>query len=207
MAQMATSEQFALEQMEPRWRRLGYQVMRNPKPDQLPSFLRGVTPDAIALGRSPQLVIEVLRARSAAADEKIRQLTELLKGQNAWRLEVVYLSSEGEPLETVTRQEIRGALENARELSDRDTRISLLLAWASLEAIGRHLEPELAARSLSAGSLVDLLISTGHLPQDEGGLLRKAGEKRNAIAHGQLNVEPDTKDVRHVIEIAERLAA
>jgi hypothetical protein len=82
-----------------------------------------------------------------------------------------------------------------------------LLAWASLEAVGRQLEPELATRSLSAGSLVDLLISMGHLPQDEGAPLRKVGDVRNAIAHGQLSLEPDSKDVRHLIEVAERLAA
>jgi uncharacterized protein YutE (UPF0331/DUF86 family) len=193
--------------MEPRWRKLGYVLEINPKPEQLPTFLRGIRPDAIALGPKPNLVIEVLRARGPTSDIKVRQLKSLLEGQDAWQLEVIYSTSEGELVEPATKQEIRSTLENARQLSVQDTRAGLLLAWASLEAIGRQLEPDLATGSLSPRSLVDLLISTGHLPQGDGAFLRKTGDVRNAIAHGQLSLEPDSNDVRELIEVAERLAA
>ena len=205
MVYAATSEGDALDLMEPRWRKLGYTLIREPKGEQLPSFLRGFAPDAIAMGPEPALVIEVLHRQSPSAETKVRQLRDLLDDQEGWRLEVVFVSPDGAPLESVTFQEIRAALAEARSLSERDTRAGLLMAWATLEAIGRQLEPGLAMRSLSTGSLIDLLISTGHAPQVEGALLRRMGDLRNVIAHGQINLEPEPSDVRRLIELAEEI--
>ena len=202
-----TAERDAIERMEPRWRRLGYTVVRHPRPEQLPAFMEGFRPDAIATGAKPNLVIEVKRQRAAEKDARLQPLRALLNGRDDWRLEVVYLAAEDAQPEPQSREEIRSTLESARALSAIDRRAGILLAWAALEAAGRELEPELADRSLSSASLVDLLVSTGHVPQDEGSKLRKAAETRNALAHGQLDLEPDQDDLDLLIEIGARLAA
>jgi hypothetical protein len=200
-------ERAALDAIARLYAKNGYQVIQEPSPEQLPAFLRGFRPDAIAIGRTPALVIQVLRAHSAAADTRVRQLQSLFADQPDWRLEVVYASSEGEPIEPATSDDIRDALGEARRLADAEPRAGLLLAWATLEAIGRKLEPRLAARGLSPRSLVDVLVSTGHMPQVEGGMLRRLGDARNAVAHGQLNLAPEAADVRRLVELGERLVA
>jgi hypothetical protein len=41
MVSALVNERTALDQLGPRWRRLGYTLVREPWPDQLPDFLRG----------------------------------------------------------------------------------------------------------------------------------------------------------------------
>ena len=199
------SERAVLDELEPRWRKLGYTLVREPSRDQLPAFLRGFRPDAIAIGATPSLVIEVLQTRGGSAETKVRQLRSLFKGHEDWRLEVVYVSPNGAPLQAVTSEDIRAALRQVRLLTKREPRAGLLMAWATLEAIGRVLEPNLASRSLSPRSLVDLLISNGHLPQSESAKLRRLADTRNALAHGQINKSPSPADVHHLIEVGEGL--
>lgn len=207
MISVAHIESAALDELEPRWRQQGYTLVRAPSAEQLPGFLRDFRPDAIAIGVKPSLAIEVLRSRGRSADTKVRQLQSLFKGRDDWRLEVVYVSPDGAPLQSVTRSEIESVLHQVRLLVQREPRAALLLAWAALEAVARTLQPELASRSLSPSSLTDLLISHGHLPQTESGKLRRLGEIRNLLAHGQINEEPSVEDVCYLIDRAESLLA
>jgi hypothetical protein len=202
-----TAERDAIERMEPRWRRLGYTVVRDPGPDQLPAFLQGFQLDAIATGAHPNLAIEVKRSRAANVEAQLRPLRALLEGREDWRLEVIYSAPEETQPEPQSREEIRSTLDAARSLSAIDSRAGLLLAWAALEAAARDLEPELADRSLSTASLIDLLVSTGHVLQEEGANLRRAAQTRNAVAHGQLDLEPDRGDLDLLMDIGTRLAA
>ena len=205
MAFTELAERVVLDELEPRWRKLGYTIIREPSADDLPDFLKGTKPDAIAVGREPSLFIDVLPRRSSSSETKVAQIQGLFVGRDDWRLEVIYAASEGTPLGPVTSDDIRTALNQARQLAESEPRAGLIMAWATLEAIARLLEPELASRSLSSGSLVDLLISNGHLPQSEGARLRQLGEQRSHITHGQINVMPDTSDIRSLIELEERL--
>lgn len=207
MISAAHSESAALDELEPRWRQQGYTLVREPSAEQLPGFLRDFQPDAIAIGVKPSLAIEVLRSRGRSADTKVRQLQSLFKGRDDWRLEVVYVSPDGVPLQSVTRKDIESALRQVRHLVQREPRAALLLAWAALEAVARTLQPELASRSLPPNSLVDLLISHGHLPQTESGRLRRLGEIRNLLAHGQINEASSVEDVCYLVDTAERLLA
>ena len=72
-------------------------------------------------------------------------------------------------------------------LMQREPGAALLMAWATLEAAGRFLEPGLASRGLSPRSLVDLLVSNGHVLQPEGAELRRLGDQRNALARGYID--------------------
>ena len=205
MLSVALAEWTVLEALEPRLRQQGYTVIREPSPEQRPSFLKDIQPDAIAIGRKPFLVIQVLPRRSGSADTKVAQLQGLFEGQDDWRLEVVYAAPDGTPLEAVTSEDIRAALDQARRLADTEPKAGLLVAWATLEAIARILEPTLASRSLSSGSLVDLLIANGHVPQSEGARLRRLGDLRNKVTHGQINVTPLVDDVRYLTRTGDGL--
>lgn len=205
MGALSMRERAALDEIEPRLRKRGYTLVREPSADQLPGFLEGFRPDAIAVGTVPSLLIEVLRSRGGPSATKVRQISSLLSGRDDWQLEVLYLSSEGAPLTAVPLAEAKAALQQARRLADSEPRAGLLLGWATLEAIARTLEPELASRSLSPGSLVDLLVSNGHLSQSDGAALGKLAETRNALAHGQIDCPITAAQVEHLIKLAEGL--
>jgi hypothetical protein len=180
-------------------------LIREPSPEQLPAFLKGFRPDAIAIGATPRLVIEIVQAQGGATETKVRQLQSLFQDDTDWQLEVVYVSQDGVPLKAVTVEDIGDALRQVRAMAAREPRAALLLAWATLEAIGRILEPELASRGLSPRSLVELLVSNGHLPQAETTKLRRLGDARNALAHGQINSLPTAPDIAYLVTIAEKL--
>jgi hypothetical protein len=207
MISASLGERAVLDELEPSWRKRGYTLIRQPSQDQLPGFLKGFRPDAIAVGAKPGLVIEVVQTQSGSSETKIRQLRGLFKDNSDWRLEVVYLSQDGVPLKTVTSDDIQETLEKVRLVAESEPRAALLMSWATLEAIARKLEPELASRSLSPRSLVDVLVSNGHLPQSETAKLRRLGDARNALAHGQINNSPKSADIQYLIDLAEELVA
>ncbi|HMK88904.1 MAG TPA: hypothetical protein VK446_04625 [Methylocystis sp.] len=198
-------QRIALDALEPRWRRQGYTVVREPEPSQLPAFFKGFRPDAIAIGKTPQLVIEVLPRYKASVEERTRQLESLFAGREDWRLEFVYAPRESPPPDVVSRERVRGALDAAHAVAESDARAALLLAWAALEAAARVQEPALAADALTPGSLIDVLVSMGHATQDEGEQLRVLGEQRDALAHGSLDVTPAPTEVAWLIGTAKRV--
>jgi REase_AHJR-like protein len=198
-------ERYALEVFEPIWREKGYTVVREPHPHQLPQFLQGFKPDAIALGVEPSLVIEVVSGQGPVKESMLRRLKSALDGHDGWRLEVIYVGSEGAPIKPASLDSVRQALSRARSLAEGDPEAALLLAWAGIEAIGRMLHPELAEYSLGALALVDLLVGYGHLSQEEGSALRAVGAKRNRIAHGELESPPEVEDVDALSAIAGQL--
>lgn len=77
-------ERVALDEVESRRRKRGYTLVREPTPDQLPEFLRGSRPDAIAVGAQPSLVIEILPGRGRTSQAKVRQLSHLVEGRDDW---------------------------------------------------------------------------------------------------------------------------
>jgi hypothetical protein len=198
-------ERYALDIFEPIWRRKGYTVVREPSPQQLPNFLQGFRPDAIATGAAPSLVIEVAAGQGAAKENRLLRLKSALDGQKDWRLEIVYVGSEGAPIKPASLAATEAALKRARTLAAEDPEAALLLAWAAVEAVGRLLEPSLTEFSLGALAVVDLLVGYGHLSQEDGVALRGRALQRNRVAHGELGIAPPMADVLALVDIAERL--
>jgi hypothetical protein len=198
-------DRYALDMFEPIWRGKGYTLVREPSQQQLPQFLKGFRPDAIATGAEPSLVIEVASGQGPAKANRVHRLKSALDGQEGWRLEVVYVGSEGTPIKPASLEATDAALQRAAALAPSDPEAALLLAWAAIEAVGRLLEPGLTEFSLGALALVDLLVGYGHLTQEDGVRLRALALKRNRIAHGELEVSPTGEDITALREMAERL--
>ena len=198
-------EKFALDAMEPVWTSQGYTVVRNPPSQQLPDFFGSFSPDAIAIGKEPNLVIEVLNPESTASTAKLKQLESLFTERKDWKIEIVYFGSDQVSVDSASSREIKGALDAAEELSGIEPRAALLLAWASLEAIGRRLDAEGTVQALSPRRLIDLLVSLGFASQMEGEELRNFADMRNKIAHGQLNVMPSRQQVLELVGLAKSI--
>jgi hypothetical protein len=198
-------DRYALDMFEPIWRRKGYTLVREPSPQQLPPFLQGFRPDAIATGAAPSLVIEIASGQGPAKASRLHRLHSALDGHQDWRLEVVYVGSEGAPIKPASVEATGAALAQAKTLATAEPKAALLLAWAAIEAAGRALEPSLSEFSLGALALVDLLVGYGHVSQEDGVALRRLALQRNAIAHGALDVSPSVDDIATLAEIGERL--
>ena len=197
----------ALDRQEPRFRERGYTLVREPSPSQLPGFLSQTHPDAIAVGAVPSLVVEVLHLQGDDAEARLDRLRKLLQGRGDWRLEIVYAPRSSPPLHPVAPRAIAQALLQSGRLAGDEPRASLLLAWSALEAAARNLETRLAAEGLPPRTLVDLLVSNGHVPQSDATALLRLGDLRNAIAHGQIDTAPAAADLHFLIGQAERLIA
>ena len=200
-------ERYALDVFEPIWKKKGYTVIREPAPDQLPIFLKGLRPDAIATGATPSLVIEIAAGRGENKSTQILRLKSALETQSDWRLEVVFVGSEGEPAKPASPAAIDAALRRAQELAGREPGAALLLAWAAFESLGRLIEPRLGEFTLGAMALVDLLVGNGHISQQDGQILRTLAATRNKLAHGELEAALTADDVRTLVDLAERLLA
>ncbi len=205
MTSLGRRERAALDRYEPRWVARGYTVVRSPRPEQLPGFLGDHQPDAIAIGKEPGLIIEVVGTRSRADQGRAQRLHGVLKNRNDWRLEILYAPAAGPLLRSVTAHEIRQTADRLRNPADADQRGSLLVGWAALEATTRILEPDQASEALSSGSLVELLVGMGYLEQGKLADLWRLGEMRDAIVHGQIDLEPGPEDIRRLLDLVDEV--
>lgn len=205
MTSVEESERAVLDQHEPRLVAEGYRVIRHPRREDVPQFLGHFLPDALAVGRQPNLVLEVIRKGSPNAEEKVRRLKTLLGERPDWRLEILYSGEAEGGLPPTTTQAISELLISAKHICTQEPRAALLLTWAALEALARRLEPQRTARPQSPGRIIELLAGAGYIAPSEAESLRAAANLRNRFVHGDLSVHPAMIDVRGLIAVAEDL--
>src|SRR5690606_18244153 len=131
-------ERNALDDYLPRLGAQGYRVVRRPTKSDLPAFLADYEADAVAIGPKGNIVVEVVTKGSPTAQAKIRRLREMLADHPDWRLEVVSGGQGERQVPIASMSAIDRPVDALNKLTD--PRASILLAWASLEAIARHLE-------------------------------------------------------------------
>jgi uncharacterized protein YutE (UPF0331/DUF86 family) len=205
MSEQHRAEDAILERYEPNWIAQGYKVVRPRSVGDLPAFLKDYVPDALLLGRTPQVVVEVTSKGSPHAQKKIAKLKSLLQGHADWRLEVLFVGEEPEQLPLVSAKAVQHSLESIRAILSAEPKSALLLFWATLEAIARRLEPAKSMRPQSPGRVVELLAGAGHVTPGEAGQLRRAVQWRNRLIHGDLDLAVTSGQVAEVVEIAESL--
>lgn len=203
----STLEQEALDELERRLADQGYVLHREPHGELVPEFLGAFEPDAIATGKTPSLLIEVITQRGAGEVEaaKVKQLQQLLVGHPDWKLEVVYTAPSA-PLPAMASVEaIRHRFSDVRRLADTDRPAALVLAWSLLEAVARRVLPERATRALTPATTVELLTSLGYIVQSEADSLRVAARARNLIVHGDVGQDAPRGQLDTVLDIIDAL--
>lgn len=197
------AESTALNRLEPLLAAKGYRMIRSPGDRDLPPFLVGRRPDAIAVGRKPCLLIEVFGKDSPAALERTRDLRSLLKGQEDWDLKVYYFSSMEPAVEPVSEAAAADATAAARSVAETEPRAALLFAWSILEAAARVRMDAANHRPLNPHVLVNLLVGEGYVDQDTGAELFRLAKVRSQVAHGQIDIVPHAEDARLLLAVAE----
>ncbi len=182
------TEAEVLQQLLPELAAQGYEVYVNPGRRLLPSFLGGYEPDAVALRTDKNLAIEVTR-QSADTFKKLERITALFEGQPKWELRIVWLEpvSSQRDLEVQPSAVIAKRIAEVQELLDKgSSEGSLLLAWATFEALARAILPDKFQRPQTPGRLVEILAKEGYITPSEADFLRVLAEKRDKLIHGEL---------------------
>jgi len=96
-----------------KYRRLGYEVIRNPSSDALPGFMQGITPDMIARSDADNVVIEVKESKSLKGANELVSIADKVSDQSGWRFELVVLGDDeierAKNSEAATQQILRKA--------------------------------------------------------------------------------------------------
>jgi REase_AHJR-like protein len=187
-----------LENIVPQLEAEGYEVYSHPSANLLPSFMQSYRPDAIALREDKKLAIEVVR-KGSSTEGRLDKLRELLAGRRDWELRVYWISPSNtpEPIDLASGKEIEQSIKAVEQLASEGLHgAALLMAWATLEALGRALLPEKLARPQTAGRLVEALAGEGYVTPTEADRLRELGKVRNQLAHGGLRAKTTSKDIK-----------
>jgi uncharacterized protein YutE (UPF0331/DUF86 family) len=197
-----------LENVLPRYEAEGFDVFMHPSPSVLPPFMQSYRPDAVALSRDKNIAFEVVRSTSDES-KKIQSLRSLFADRKDWELLVLYVSprvSES-ALKAASREVIEDSIGRVSELTSAGHQIpALVMAWATLEAIGRALLPGQFRRPQTPGRLVEVLASEGYLSQAEAANLRTAISLRNAAVHGGLETSVDKLSLEQFVVILRKLS-
>ncbi|MBY5794390.1 hypothetical protein [Rhizobium leguminosarum] len=205
MIDFAAVERNALDDYLPRLGAQGYRVVRRPTKSDLPAFLADYEADAVAIGPKGNIVVEVVTKGSPTAQAKIRRLREILADHPDWRLEVVYGGQGERQVPIASMSAIERTVDALNKLTD--PRASILLAWASLEAIARHLEPSETLKPQTPGRVVELLAAGGFVTPSQAETLRNLATIRNQVIHGNVDLEPSVDQLQSLITITHELVS
>lgn len=214
MSQQSETELEVLESILPELEADGYEVYIRPNRPLVPKFLETFQPDAIAKRSDSNLVIEVA-LRSPESKKKVEQITKLFERQRSlgeipekWRLRIVSVSPASISVKPAVQQvsAIKKRIKKIEELqSQGHLEASLLLCWATFEALGRALQPEKFERAQTPRRLVEVLAGEGYLSPLEADHLRTLANKRNGIVHGSFQIKLSNSDISNFLKILKAL--
>ena len=199
----------------------GYEVLVSPSTAELPDFLREIDhrPDLIARSADDNIVVEVKTRESLRGDKRLSRVSELVGRQKAWNFVLVYTNpgrGKGRELgfHTVDSDQLLEVVEYARRLfgdsnEGRARSAALLLLWSAFEAaataVVRSGEDGRSARS--TGAVVRDAVTLGLLSREAHGLLSALLKKRNALAHGALDIDVSNAELSGLADLCEELAS
>jgi hypothetical protein len=202
-----TTEREMLERVVPELAAEGYEVYLHPNRPLLPPFFAGYVPDAVALGPGKNLAVEVVR-KSPQATRKLKRIQALFEGQDKWELRVIWVApaSANESLQVQTSVTIKQRIGEVRALAAQGhLGPSLLLAWATFEALARAVVSGEFQRPQTPGRLVQVLAQGGYLTPTEADKLRRLAEKRNKLIHGDLQVRVSKAEVKRFARVLDTM--
>jgi uncharacterized protein YutE (UPF0331/DUF86 family) len=186
----------------------GYTVYLQPTPQFLPPFMKGYVPDAIALGSldgQKNLAIEII-VDGSKPKEKRRDLKRLFEGQSKWERRLYYARPTALQIKATTKSVIETSISDVEKLIvEGRSGPALLMAWATLEGLGRLLLPKKLGRPQTPETLLDVLAGDGYVTPSEADLLRSLKQVRNHLVHGMLEQTVSSAEFAKFIEVLKLL--
>lgn len=206
MRDMQRDKITALDEIEPKYRRRGYQVVRQPSDEELPDFLKGRTLDMIAIGKKPNVAVVVRLGGTGRIPAGIADLKALFAGQQDWSLQTYFFEAGDPPFETLSEDLFDEILRRIEALSPVDRQAAFLMAWSLLEAAMRDSQL-IEQRPLDEKRMIAVLGSEGILQGVEVAAYLDLAKKRNGLAHGQLTLEPSREEIARILRLARQIRA
>ena len=194
------SERMRVEEIAQTYRDKGYDVLIEPRGDQLPDFLQAFRPDLIVHKGDEHIVVEV-RTRGQVSDfPQVNELAKLVRNEADWRFQLVLLGPENSlsvaGASPFTVEEIRLKIkEVAFFVKNGHLEAAFLIGWSLVEATLRTLavKEEIAGETATPDYLLKQMTFEGIIARETYHDLKHAQQTRNAIVHGfkpsQLTVE------------------
>jgi hypothetical protein len=170
----------------------GYDIVIEPRQDQLPFALAGYQPDLIASKDDGGYIIEVKQSEPRIAIDRYVEVAALVRQHPGWRFLLVPAERLEEPNFTVTRglpswERLRGEAEQASALARQGFgRAAFLIGWSALEGTLRLMGEGqgVPVAALSSIPLIKHLYSQGILSRETLQTLEKLVAVRNRVVHG-----------------------
>ena len=189
---MRSREFAALKRVTDDLRRKGFRVVIGPQSEELPHFLRGARPDAIAEKDEEHVLIEVSAGPSMERAQTLSYLTELVGNHPEWQLKVVRAEDGHE--EEPQFSDLQRQLADVEELyRNGHGAAALLLACSIFEGATRLFlrERDEPVYETDSMSVIKNLVAIGELEQQDFDRIRQVFALRNEVAHGNVSARID----------------
>jgi len=212
-------EQQRIEEIASKYQQQGYEVIAEPRPDQvLPSLSEFSSQiDLIARKGNELVVIEVKSRASLMENNRIQELAQIIEQHENWRFELALISEPEKVIDDTEGLEgkmqglnLAAGMKQAKALLEAGFEASaLVVAWAVIEAALR----ELAAREKvtfnvqsSPAQLIKNLAFLGLIAEKDYDSVWNAMKLRNGIVHG-FEAEGDFKQtIQQLFLISSKIA-
>ena len=209
----AVAKEQRLRELSREYERDGYRVIVHPQRAELPSFLTGFTPDALAFRGVENVVAALYFREDLIGNKTFLAMTKVVEAAPDWRLDLVVVSRDelavAEPhASELTTGEIRAKLVLARQLvAAAQPQVALLVVWSALESSLRQVVEEYDV-DLDRPQTITLIHQStwlGLLDQQEDEQLQQALRYRNMVAHGYQAPGISNGLIEHLITQVEKL--
>jgi hypothetical protein len=213
MQQMVDIERRKLFEVAREYRKRGYDVIVEPRKEQLPGFLTPFQPDILARNSQEAVIIEIKSRHSLSRSPDMEALAATIQQHEGWRFELVVTNSKGAHEsgqnldDLLAKSDIRARLEEAKVLLHQEHgEAAFLITWSAAEAGLRRLliQEGLVAEYASASILKHLFVH-GLLDQQHYDTLRKGLEMQNTLMHGYKDTEITIDFVNNLMASVEQL--
>jgi REase_AHJR-like len=199
------------EKVAANYRKQGFQVVMEPKANDMPFDLSGYAPDLIATKPSGEkYLIEVKDSARQMTIERYRDIAEVVAQHPGWSFLLVTGDDvEGEDKELLTNEQIVQLQAKARKLSaSGEVEAAFLMAWGALEALLRQqaLRVHIPIENFPTSSLIKHFYSQGELSIEQFDEVTKLNMARNLFVHGYQTANL-TEPAKRLIALVDGLLA
>jgi uncharacterized protein YutE (UPF0331/DUF86 family) len=197
------------------YRKLGYEVILEPKRSQLPEFLASFQPDMLARNNIETVVVEVKSRETLSQSAHMAALASVIQQHEGWRFELVVTNPREKNAririqdinDLLTTQDIIYRLNEARTLSNKEHgEAAFLLAWSATEATLRRAASQhrISAEDSSIAILKNLF-AQGVINEEQYNKLSHALSVRNSLAHGLRETKTSAAELKVLLVITEQM--
>lgn len=204
-------EQQTIDETAQNYKSRGYSVFKKPKQDDLPEFLKGLTPDIYAVKNEDNLIIQVVSKNNSLKLHLSEELSNRLRNVTGWRFDLIMISSrESESInqnqELLNLKEIEAHLQEIQKfISLKQNTTSFILFRPVLEALIRNIAKNYNIdENIPITSMAKSLLSRDVIKEPDYQIFVKSWKKLNLLIHG-YKYEVTLQDLDEIVYLVNSL--